>query len=299
MSTSYLEACCRVLETQMEYPTDELLVWFVRAQQLSQSISLTLSFRANASLQQPADVPMSLIIKSFKQQLQAFKSTLPPQLKSNGSLVGHQYVAEILLYEISLQENCGLPMADRLEFLWACLTACKAFFTSKYAEPVSEEPRFSCMCSFDFIYAFLTALKLVTLVIPGWDVRIVKEELKFEHLVDKQIAEMEYLADRRLTRKVSSSGRPAATSTARDDAAQDPFRKLALKLKMLRDLLCGELDLVFADNVAKAATTGAMTITDATQGIVEDLEGSLWQTLMGAAADWESFDAGLPQGFVF
>lgn len=292
MNTSYLEACCRILETRMEYETDDLLVWLVRAQQLAQSISMTLAFRANTSLK-TADLPLNLIIKSFQQQLESFKSSVPARLKDNPSLVGHQHVAGILLYEIGLQENSGLAVADRLEFLWACVTASKAFFGNQFVERVAEQPRFICMCSFDFIYAFLIVLKLVTLSIPGWDLKIVGEELKFDELVDKQIEDMELLADRRV------KGFSAQDNSDASGPAQDPFRKLAEKLKMLRDVLCGEMEMMFNDNLAKAATTGAMTVTDATQGIMEDLEGSLWQSLMGAAADWESFDSIPFQGIVF
>jgi hypothetical protein len=287
----------------MEYPTDDLLVWLVRAQQLSQSISLTFAFRTNTNLQQTSDLPMSLIIKSFQQQLETLKSSMPEHIKSNQSLVGHQYIAAILLYEIGLQENCPLPVKDRLESLWACVMAAKGFFRNKYAGRQSHEPELACMSSFDFFYAFLTMLKLVTLVAPGWDLAVVRQELKFDDLVDKQIDEMELLADRRRTRQLpSSDGAASAGAGAGGDdavAPQDPFRKLAEKLKLFRDLLCGSLDIAFSDKLAKAATAGAMTITDATQGIVEDLESSLWQTMMGATADWASFDASIFQTFTF
>ncbi|KAB5570063.1 hypothetical protein GE09DRAFT_957073, partial [Coniochaeta sp. 2T2.1] len=294
MNTAYLDFCCRILEARMECPNDDLLVWLVRVQQLAQSISLTLAFRANPSV--PQTLPMNLIMKSLQQQLEAFKQSVPAHMRTNPSLIGHQYVAEVLLYEIGLQETTGLPVTDRLEFLWACVTAAKSFFKNKFAEPFTDEPRFICMCSFDFIYTFLTVLKLVTLTIPGWDLRIVRQELRFDDLVDKQIEDMEFMANRRLK---PSSARAVADGQLPDGVSQDPFRKLAEKLKLLRDVLCGQEDMGFNDNLAKAATAGAMTVTDATQGIVEDLEGSLWQSLMGAAADWESFDNIPFHGFVF
>jgi len=307
MNTSYLDACCRTLETRMEYPSDELLVWLVRTQQQAQSISLTLAFRASATLQQTSNLPISLIIKSLQQQLSAFKDSMPSHMKTNPSLIGHQYVAEILLYEIGLQENFGLPITDRLEYLWACVRAAQAFFNNKFSQSVreSDQPQFICMCSFDFIYAFLMVLKLVTLSTPGWDLQLARKELNFDALVDKQIEEMQCLADRRLRvssargagEVIAAEGGAAAAAAQMEGLAQDPYRKLAEKLRMLRNALCGQLDADFNDNLAKAAEAGAMTITDATQGIVEDLEGSLWQSLMGAAGDWDSFDT--VQGLFF
>lgn len=295
MNTSYLDTCCRVLESRKEYATDELLVWLVRAQQLSQSISLTLAFRANATLKQTSNLPLSLIIKSLQQQLATFRDSVPPHMKSNPSLLCHQLVAEMLLYEIGLQENIALPVSDRLDYLWACVGAARAFFDNKFNKLLTSDsqPRFVCMCSFDFIYAFLTVLRLVTVSIPGWDLRVVREEVKLDYMVDKQIQDMECLADRRLR---ASSALAAAQGQALDDA-QDPYRMVAEKLKVLRQALCCQLDGDFNDDLAKAVKAGAMTLTDAAQGIIEHLEGSLWQSLMSAAVNWDSFDT--IHGFLF
>lgn len=298
MNTSYLETCCRVLESRKEYETDEFLVRLVRAQQLAQTISLTLAFRANAALRQTSSLPMSLIIKSLHQQLTTFRDSVPPHLKSNPSLVSHQHVAEMLLYEIGLQETIALPVSDRLEYLWTCVGAAKAFFENKLARPftLDDQPRFVSMCSFDFIYAFITMIKLVTVSIPGWDLRFVREELKFDYLVERQIQEIQCLADRRSMAPSAA----AATADGRGpsgSSSQDPYRKVVENLKVLRDVLCYRLDGEVNDDLAKVITTGAMTIKDATQGIFEDLEGSMWQSLLGAVVNWDSFDT--VQGFLF
>jgi hypothetical protein len=294
MNTSYLDTCCCMLETHLEFETDELLVWLVRTQQQAQSIFLTPALRANAAMQQTFNFPTSLIIKALQQQLVTFKESIPTHMKTNPSLVGHLYVAEILLYEVGLQENVGLPLTDRLEYLWACVRAARAFFNNKFSQPLTAQPQFICMCSFDFLYAFLTVLKLVTFSMPGWDLQLARKELEFDYLVDKQIEDMQCLADRRLRVSSAQGGKGLEELSAQQQ--QDPYRRLAEQLRMLRDALCGQLDADFNDNLAKAVETGAMTVTDATQGIVKDLEGSLWQSLMGATTDWDSF--GVP-GFVF
>lgn len=77
MNTSYLEWCCRVIEEKMEYPTDEFIAYLIRTQQLSQSISMTLAFR-NTSL------PLSMIIKSFQEQIGQLRASIPETVKKHG-----------------------------------------------------------------------------------------------------------------------------------------------------------------------------------------------------------------------
>lgn len=76
MNTSYLESCCRVIEEKMEYPTDELIAYLIRTQQLSQSISMTLAFR-NTRL------PLSMIIKSFREQIGQLRASIPDTVKKH------------------------------------------------------------------------------------------------------------------------------------------------------------------------------------------------------------------------
>lgn len=61
MKTEYLDSCCRVLEEQMEYPSDRLAVHFVRIQQLSQSISMTLA--------SPNKLDLPLIVQGFEHEI--------------------------------------------------------------------------------------------------------------------------------------------------------------------------------------------------------------------------------------
>lgn len=81
MNTAYLETACRVLEERREYPTDELLVYLVRVQQLAQSISLTLA--PDTLSFQSMQLPLSIIVKGFQAQLDTFKASLPPHLQNH------------------------------------------------------------------------------------------------------------------------------------------------------------------------------------------------------------------------
>ncbi len=105
------------------------------------------------------------------------------------SLTGHLKVAEILIYENSLEEidaSCqpgsmpdGAPPVH-VEMLWASARAVHAFLTNRLAGGVTDYPRFIRLSSFDLTYVFITLLKLVTLPAPGWDLARVREELHFD-----------------------------------------------------------------------------------------------------------------------
>ncbi|CAK7236811.1 hypothetical protein SBRCBS47491_009764 [Sporothrix bragantina] len=202
MNTPYLETCCQVLERQMEYPSDAYLLQLVRIQQLSQSISLAYSLRTDGM-----QMGMSLrhMMQNLRQQIEAFKTQIPEAYHNDVNLIGHLHTAEILLYEAGLQEASSHPLpkgepmsiSDRLELLWACTYAIKDLMRNRFQEHITDQPRFLCLSSFDFMYAFLTALKLMTLQAPGWDGRRVRSELAFDDLIDRQILDLQLLAERR------------------------------------------------------------------------------------------------------
>jgi hypothetical protein len=82
MNTELLETCCKVLESTMQYPTDEYLVKLVRIQHLAQSISLTM---ANDNIsKQTMELPLTMVVRSFQDQLDLFSSSLSPELADNG-----------------------------------------------------------------------------------------------------------------------------------------------------------------------------------------------------------------------
>lgn len=80
MNTSFLDKCCSILEAAKQYKSDEFLVKLVRVQQLAQSISLTLALEPD---QQAMQLPMTIVVQSFQDQLNSLRDSLPPELESN------------------------------------------------------------------------------------------------------------------------------------------------------------------------------------------------------------------------
>lgn len=219
VNTAYLATCCRALHSQMEYPTDELVVHLVRAQQLNQSICQAFARRNAASKE--SRMPQAAFVKALQERIQAFAATLPPHIRADRrsparlpgydhgtdspgaeSLAGHLQVAEILIYENSVEElsHCpfagqaceqpprqvppspagGLEEPERLEMLWQCARVVRSVMMNRFSRAVDDYPRFMCLSSCDITYTFVTMLKLVTLQVPGWDLARVRAELPIE-----------------------------------------------------------------------------------------------------------------------
>ncbi|KAK0646039.1 hypothetical protein B0T16DRAFT_151968 [Cercophora newfieldiana] len=254
MGTTYLEECCRTLESRMEYPTDRILVWLVRAQQLSQSICLALAFRnAGVSVFLGQTEPLLSIIERFEQQIDTFRRSIPADTRDNPSLIGHIHVAEILLYEIGLQDGPQFPLAHaytpsyRTHLLSSCLQATKAFLNNRFSREIGEFPRYICVSSFDFVYAFLTALKLITVrTAPGWDLAQARQEMEFDKFLERQVRDMEFMVERRRNRRRFMFGNWAVgrgeddidgVVAVEEDGEEDPFLKLAKKIRVLSKMM--------------------------------------------------------------
>ncbi|POS71250.1 hypothetical protein DHEL01_v210357 [Diaporthe helianthi] len=242
MNTSYLESCCRVIEEKMEYPTDEFIAYLIRTQQLSQSISMTLAFR-NASL------PLTMIIKGFQEQIAQLRASIPESVKKHAAIKTQLHVAEILLYEVGIQDelSASLLMTERLELLWECLKATRSMLEARFEIPMAERPRQTCLSSFDYTYAMLTSLRLSTLVLPGWDLALVRRELDAGKFLDMQIAEVRWILEKRSggawrpDEDMDMVGTAAAAATRNLHATLDPLETLYTRLLQLRVPLRAEL----------------------------------------------------------
>ena len=80
MNTIFLDKCCSMLEQENQLKSDELLVKLVRVQQLAQTISLTVAMEPD---QQAMQLPMTIVVQSFQDQLASLQQSLSPELAEN------------------------------------------------------------------------------------------------------------------------------------------------------------------------------------------------------------------------
>lgn len=112
---------------------------------------------------------------------------------------------------------------------------------------MGEYPRFACMSSFDFVYSFLTALKLITLRLHGWDLDEVRRELEFDKFIERQVRDMEFMVERRRKRRrfifgnwgtlAETEGMVDGVVAVDEGENDDPFLKLAKKIRVLSRMM--------------------------------------------------------------
>ncbi|PNY28751.1 Uncharacterized protein TCAP_01325 [Tolypocladium capitatum] len=254
MNTSQLETCCKVLESNMEHPSDEYLVKLVKVQQLAQTISQTMAFDPAM----PAmSLPLTMVVKSFQDQLDAFRTTLlPAGLEENPTLQCHVAIAEVLLTDIAISDqHCTsscMPPTARLQLLWASVRSLGAFFEVRFAASGSgsgselDKPRFLSLIASDLAYAIITGIKLLTLQVPGWDLEHVGKELALDEILERQIQDLADIIARR------KSGPPSADTSG----PEDPLERLLRLLRTAQELVALQLSGVSAREIAHEIAQG-------------------------------------------
>ncbi|TLS22751.1 uncharacterized protein PpBr36_06044 [Pyricularia pennisetigena] len=293
MNTSYLDFCCRTLERRMEYPTDELVVNLVKVQQLSQSISLSLALRNDSNFSRSIEYqlpPLDDVVRSFQQQLQVFEQMLPETVKTQQVFMGHFRVAQILLFEVGLNEKAAseLMQVSRTELLWCCLTACREFMALRFAHQDTEEvqvegeppsdckPRMTSLAAADFVYTFMTIVKLLMLQAPGWDLDAARSEIDLEGIMDRQMRQIDaIIAFRRrtgdgvpltssVTRYCRQPKQPLTSSIEASAASippkEDPFEMLRYRLKELKEILAREAPGIFPQRPASSTSPENLSV---------------------------------------
>ncbi|KAF9871639.1 hypothetical protein CkaCkLH20_10837 [Colletotrichum karsti] len=286
MNTTYLESCCRQIQDNAQYPSDELLAQLFKIQQLAQTISLTLG--AESTSFQSLQLPLTMVVQSFQQQLDIFKTSIPAHLKDNAGLLTHVSIAEILLYEIGIPEGQGsasyISLPERLELLWGCCNAAKTFLELRFPRNNrSVQPRFTCLSSSDFLYVFIVCLKLMTLEVPGWDLPAIQKHIDLAGVVDSQVRHLEIFTARRARRPSATvvAATPADSSDIPGPKVVDPFLRLTEMLRYFKGLLEGELSSFRNQPAIQEPIQLPANLSDGTQAMIRDLDATFWNGMLG------------------
>ncbi|KAJ4170041.1 hypothetical protein NW754_006182 [Fusarium falciforme] len=255
MNTSSLETCCKALEANMQYPSDEYLVKLVRIQQLAQSISLTMTVENIG--QHAMKLPLTMVVRSFQDQLDQYRNSLGPRFSGNDNLKSHIHVAEVLLYEIALSDQHStasyMPLTDRLQLLWGCLRSLK----------------FLCMSASDFVYTIITGIKLMTLQLPGWNLASIHNELDMTEVMGQQVRDLVVIVARRKQGNILGTATPSGVPAPQPP--EDPFERLLRQLKTLRDLVKVELKRLVA------GTANPQVVEFSQDILMGDFSSDFWQ----------------------
>ncbi|KAL2188749.1 hypothetical protein L209DRAFT_680633 [Thermothelomyces heterothallicus CBS 203.75] len=313
-NAAYLATCCRALLSRMEYPTDELVVHLVRAQKLLQGISQGFAQRKAAPNEKR--VPQVHFIHGLRERIRGVASALPPHIRANPTLRGHFLVAEILIYENSLEELYHCPflrqsreagpipfsparttgdVSERVAMLWECAHLVHAFLENRLPdEKTNKFPRVVCPTSPDLTYVFLTMIKLATVQVPGWDLARARKEMQVDEFMARLLKRMEHAAENRKSETKGGLANGQPEHGQGDGESEDPFAKLARKVRNVRDLLrvLEYHDDYATSQVVRVYDPAPMTLVDATQDLMQDLGGGLWPDPTSGTPDWDTSAVG-------
>ncbi|KAM0253885.1 hypothetical protein ACHAQJ_007117 [Trichoderma viride] len=290
MNTSQLDAFCDLLTSPGEYPSDIYLAKLVKIQMLSQSISMAMTF--DPLQQQPMQLPLTMVVQTFHEQIDAYRASIPPHLVENGTIQCHLAISEILLADISISDahcsSINLPHNDRVHLLWSCLRSIRRFYTVhgaiKCCEITDREQRhFLGINASDLAYSIITGIKLLLVRLPGWDPRYIVSELGIREMLDQEIRDVGEVVARR------QSGRWPE---------EDPLGRMHKLLKYGRDLVDLQLQKLTTEmGVGTGSSRASVSISspvvvnkggESGQGWLmaglEDLDDDLWQSFMNDTA---------------
>ncbi|MCJ1312744.1 hypothetical protein MMC25_006420 [Agyrium rufum] len=130
--SKYMDECCNVISEAQEYQSDVFLLRLVKLQTIVDRMTSSLPYEDVESGQR-ASATTEMVIKALQNELEIFKSSLPPQLQQDSVLLLHYYSASMYLNEIALYDFLPHGVSDttpflRLTTLYNCLLSAKAFW---------------------------------------------------------------------------------------------------------------------------------------------------------------------------
>ncbi|KKA17557.1 hypothetical protein T310_8508 [Rasamsonia emersonii CBS 393.64] len=192
----YMEECLQVLAEKPEYPTDEVFVYQIRLHLITEK-AVPISIR-NREVEQVENLRGSILyLKGLQSQLQDVKSKIPPHLENNEIISLQVLCTEVVVNEIALSRaplvSVGSDTDDqRLDYLYACLQAIKAWFDAFFQCPPSAWLGFSVLIFSQMAYCIFALYRLSTLNDPAWDTRFVRSTADFSHILDRVLSNLQH-----------------------------------------------------------------------------------------------------------
>ncbi|OPB39354.1 hypothetical protein A0O28_0050600 [Trichoderma guizhouense] len=283
INTSQLDNFCNMLTSPGEYPSDIYLAKLVKIQMLSQSISMAMTF--DPTQPQPMQLPLTMVIQTFQEQIDAYRASLPPHLIDNGTIQCHMAISEILLADMSISDShcssVGLPLEDRIQLLWSCLRALRRFYTAHAAVKCcdlsdKEQRNFLGLNASDLAYAIITGIKMLIIRLPGWDPRYIVSELGIREMLDREVEVVGAVVARRESDRWME---------------EDPLDRMYKLLKYGRDLVDLQLQKLGMEMDSDSASLSPPSVVNKREDGpgwmmmgMEDLDDDLWQSFMNDTA---------------
>lgn len=191
----------------MEVATDSILVQLVRIQLLCNRVA-TIPWKTTS-------VPQSFFVKTLASDLETLTRAIPASLDSNGNFRKSflskansnlftevvqlaTFHAIIVIHEHSL-DSCpaSTPVLERIDSLWACLSATKSWFTLFFRLdiiPLFQYPQLAMPVFNQLAHCLIVLFRLSTFESPHWERKRVRQELNLGETVKLMASRWEEVA---------------------------------------------------------------------------------------------------------
>ncbi|KIN05469.1 hypothetical protein OIDMADRAFT_153650 [Oidiodendron maius Zn] len=186
--TAYSNECLRVIERQKEFASDELLAHLVKLRLISERMVDTPCTGAIMEGDCGMTLPVVFYLKSLESQLRDFKSTISSALADNKTLLMELHNTELAIHGIGLSQASDIfsgPHNMRLECLYACFNAIKAWFDVFLSIPPAQYVGFSALLYRNLTHCFVAIYQLSTFEHPEWDLGFIRENLDVVLFLEK------------------------------------------------------------------------------------------------------------------
>ncbi|KAJ4368251.1 hypothetical protein N0V83_006607 [Neocucurbitaria cava] len=175
----WLTECADALSREPEYDSDVLLGQLVQSQRIMQEALCT----------QYDHAPSQFFAKSFLSDLDRIGSQ-PGEGRTATILRLQQACTRAAIWERSfadLHHNKANPsdLRQRLEGIWRCMEAVKAYIGLYMGVPVEDYPIVSFGVFAQFAFIFVVVIRASSLNVDGWDVHAVREYVDFSTLMEE------------------------------------------------------------------------------------------------------------------
>ncbi|KAF4344954.1 Zn(II)2Cys6 transcription factor [Fusarium beomiforme] len=181
--TPHMSDCLDALERDKRYPSDDLLVAFVRYQLVADEAQKLL---VRDVMGESSPAPTYVFRKTLLAKLQAVREGLPINMPIPPVLHAHSLATEITINSVGLfMEN--IPVNQRIESMFSCLRAIRSWYDVFFGIPTEELPGIPFAIYIQLSQVQIALYRLTTSEDPAWDKELVKNTADLLVLMDQVI----------------------------------------------------------------------------------------------------------------
>ncbi|KAG4443063.1 hypothetical protein IFR05_001459 [Cadophora sp. M221] len=186
--TPYLEECCTMLYQSGYHRDDKYAVALIKMQLVSEKIHQNPWHGASEGRRHVA--PPILYLKSLESEVKSLRDELSAEMENNPYLLSHYHNLEETLYKIGLARSESISAFttrdfSRLEYLFACSKAVRAFFQTFLSIPATKYHCMPMKLHMDLTWNLSILQMLSTFDHPDWNLAWLRESINLPELLGK------------------------------------------------------------------------------------------------------------------